>query len=143
MLFLAGHHQSKLRAAVGRYKDARRSLHTPASVQSRLGLNWMNFFIADVQTGFGTFVAFYLAQSGWSPDRVGIALAAGTIAGVLSQIPGGALADAVTVFDKHQGVTVRGVFMLVALVFALVSGVTANVVATTLQAQMTTSGGGW
>jgi hypothetical protein len=37
----------------------------------------------------------------------------------------------------------RGVFVLVALVFALISGVTANVVATTLQAQMTTSGAGW
>ena len=37
----------------------------------------------------------------------------------------------------------RGVFILVALVFALVTGATANVVATTLQSQMTTSGAGW
>src|ERR1700726_1877404 len=65
-------------------------------VQSRRGLDWMNFFIADVQTGFGTFVAFYLAQLGWSQGSVGVVLAAGGLAGVLSQIPGGALADAVT-----------------------------------------------
>ena len=32
----------------------------------------MNFFIADVQTGFGTFVAFYLAHLGWSPAGVGL-----------------------------------------------------------------------
>jgi hypothetical protein len=34
----------------------------------------------------------------------------------------------------------RGLFILVALVFALVTGVTANVVATTLHTQMTTTG---
>jgi hypothetical protein len=26
----------------------------------------MNFFVADVQTGFGAFVAFYLAHRDWS-----------------------------------------------------------------------------
>src|SRR3954471_17561194 len=87
---------NRLRGAVVRCRAARRALHTPASAQSRRGLDWMNFFIADVQTGFGTFVAFYLAQQGWSHDRVGLALAVGGIAGVVSQIPGGALADAVT-----------------------------------------------
>jgi MFS family permease len=54
----------------------------------------MNFFVADVQTGFGTFVAFYLAQQGWSQRDIGIALAAGGAAGVLSLVPGGAIADA-------------------------------------------------
>src|SRR6185437_14207493 len=88
-------HRAHLRGAVVRYRAARRALHTPASAQSRRGLDWMNFFIADVQTGFGTFVAFYLAQQGWPQERVGIALAIGGLAGVLSQIPGGALADAV------------------------------------------------
>jgi hypothetical protein len=61
---IAGHSSSKLRAAAGRYREARRALHAPASAQSRRGLDWMNFFIADVQTGFGAFVAFYLAQFG-------------------------------------------------------------------------------
>jgi hypothetical protein len=37
----------------------------------------------------------------------------------------------------------RGLFILVALVFALVTGATANVVATTLQSQMTNSDAGW
>jgi hypothetical protein len=45
------------------YHEVRRSLHTPASWRSRYGLDWTNFFIADVQTGFGTFVAFYLAET--------------------------------------------------------------------------------
>ncbi len=50
--------------------------------------------MADVQSGFGSFVAFYLALLGWSDSGIGLALAVGGIAGVLSQIPGGALADA-------------------------------------------------
>jgi MFS family permease len=77
-------------------------------VQSRRGLDWMNFFIADVQTGFGTFVAFYLAQQGWSEGSVGVALAVGTLAGVLSQIPGGAVADAVT---WKRGLAALGIVM--------------------------------
>jgi MFS family permease len=95
MLFASGHPRSRLRAAAARYREARWTLHTPASLQSRRGLDWMNFFIADVQTGFGTFVAFYLATLGWSQGSIGVALAVGTIAGMFSQIPGGALADAV------------------------------------------------
>jgi MFS family permease len=105
---VASHHRSRLRAAAGRYRDARRSLHAPASVQSRRGLDWMNFFIADVQTGFGTFVAFYLAQLGWSQGSIGLALAAGGLAGMLSQIPGGALADAVT---WKRGLAALGIVM--------------------------------
>jgi predicted MFS family arabinose efflux permease len=87
---------ARLRSSAARYRDARRSLHTPASWHSRYGLDWTNFFIADVQTGFGTFVAFYLAHLGCTKSEVGLALTTGTLAAVIMQIPGGALADAVT-----------------------------------------------
>ena len=66
-----------LHRAVARYREARKTLHTPASPQSRYGLDWMNFFLADVQTGFGTFVAFYLAHLGWTERNVGFALTLG------------------------------------------------------------------
>src|ERR1700730_3108012 len=52
------------------------------------------FLLADVQTGFGAFVAFYLADLCWTKGQVGLALTTGTLAAVLSQIPGGALVDA-------------------------------------------------
>ena len=78
---IASHRTFRFRDAAGRYREARRSLHTPASARSRRGLDWMNFFIADVQTGFGSFVAFYLAQSGWSSAHIGIALSVGAIGG--------------------------------------------------------------
>jgi MFS family permease len=128
----AGHRRSRLHSAAARYWQARRSLHTPASKQSRRGLDWMNFFIADVQTGFGTFVAFYLAQLGWSPSSVGLALAAGGLAGMLSQIPGGALADAVT---WKRGLAAIGILMTAAaaLILALAPSFTLVFLAQILQ----------
>jgi MFS family permease len=86
---------SRLHGAVARYRTARRELPAPASAHSRRGLDWMNFFVADVQTGFGTFVAFYLAHQGWPQSNIGLVLGIGGLAGVLSQMPGGALADAI------------------------------------------------
>jgi predicted MFS family arabinose efflux permease len=103
---------------VAHYRRARRPLRTPASHRSRIGLDWTNFFIADVQTGFGTFVAFYLAELGWSQSQVGLALGIGGLAGVLGQIPGGALADAVT---WKRGLVALGILMIgaAALILAL------------------------
>jgi MFS family permease len=63
------------------------------SKESRLGLDWLNFFLADIQTGFGAFVAFYLADLGWDKGQVGLALSAGTVAGLIAHLPGGALVD--------------------------------------------------
>ncbi len=59
------------------------------------GLDWLNFFLADVQSGVGPFLAIYLAASGWSAETVGIALTGGGIAGIIAQTPAGALADRV------------------------------------------------
>ncbi len=110
---------SRLRETAARYHQARKSLHTPASPQSRYGLDWMNFFLADVQTGFGTFVAFYLARLGWNERNVGIALTVGSIAAVFSQIPGGALADSVR---WKRGLVAAGIITIgaAALLLALV-----------------------
>src|SRR6202048_753892 len=57
------------------------------------GLDWLNFFLADVQTGVGPFLAIYLAQNHWDPEHVGIALTAGGIAGIVTQTPAGWLVD--------------------------------------------------
>ena len=92
----------------------------------------MNFFIADVQTGFGSFVAFYLAQLGWSSAHIGIALSVGAIAGMLSQIPGGALADAVT---WKRGLAAAGIIMtaVAALILALAPDIASVFIAQILQ----------
>src|SRR5262245_9970190 len=104
---------------LGRYLETRKSLRGSISRQSRQGLDWMNFFLADVQTAFGAFVAFYLAGLGWPKDQVGLALTVGTLAGVISQIPGGALVDALR---WKRGLAAIGIGMLCAsaLILALV-----------------------
>jgi MFS family permease len=51
--------------------------------------------MADVQSAFGAFVAFYLADLHWSKAAVGLALTSGGIAGVAAQMPAGALVDAI------------------------------------------------
>jgi MFS family permease len=108
----------RVRRAFSTYRHVRRSLRTPASSRSRHGLDWANFFIADIQTGFGTFVAFYLAALGWSNADVGLALGVSGMAGVLGQIPGGALADAVR---WKRGLVAVGVCMIctAGLIYAL------------------------
>ena len=64
------------------------------SKRSESGLDWLNFFIADVQAGFGPFVALYLASLNWSQGQIGLLLTVSTLSSIASQAPGGALVDA-------------------------------------------------
>src|SRR4051794_22153254 len=65
---------------------------TPSS-RSVHGLDWTNFFISDVRTGVGPFIAVYLSNMHWSVAQIGVALTIAEVAGVLTQAPGGALMD--------------------------------------------------
>lgn len=56
-------------------------------------LDWLNFFVADVQTGLGPFLAAYLASSGWSPERLGVLLTACGLIPIALQIPAGGVVD--------------------------------------------------
>jgi MFS family permease len=58
-------------------------------------LDLVNFFVADVQTGFGPFVAVYLTAHKWTQVEIGFALTLGTVTSLISQLPAGALVDAV------------------------------------------------
>ena len=62
--------------------------------RSLRSIEWLNFFLADVQTGLGPFLAAYLASSGWNPARVGYALTFGGLVTVAVQTPAGAVVDA-------------------------------------------------
>jgi MFS family permease len=55
----------------------------------------LNFFLADVQTGVGPFLAIYLSKYGWNEQLVGAALSVGGIAGIAAQTPAGVLVDRV------------------------------------------------
>lgn len=65
-----------------------------ANARSLRALDWLNFFIADVQTGFGPFIASYLASKKWTQGEIGLMLSVGTITAMASQIPAGVLIDA-------------------------------------------------
>ncbi|RQS76097.1 MFS transporter [Burkholderia sp. Bp8963] len=67
--------------------------HT-VSVRSLRALDWLNFFVANVQTGFGPFIASYLASHKWTQGEIGMVLSIGTISAMVSQVPGGAAVDA-------------------------------------------------
>jgi MFS family permease len=64
------------------------------SRQSQHGLDWFAFFLADVQTGFGPFVAVYLTEHKWPQVDIGLIFTVGGLIGVFGQIPGGAIVDA-------------------------------------------------
>jgi MFS family permease len=63
------------------------------SVRSMRGLDWFVFFLADVQTGFGPFVAVYLTTQKWTQVEIGLVLSVGGFISLLGQMPGGALVD--------------------------------------------------
>ena len=64
------------------------------SRESLRGLDWFIFFLADVQTGFGPFVAVYLTTQKWTQVEIGSVLSIGGVVALIGQIPGGAIIDA-------------------------------------------------
>src|SRR6516165_1816919 len=65
---------------------------SPSST-SLSGLDWVNFFLAGMQSGFGPFVAVLLADEKWTQENIGLVLSIGSFVGLFSQIPGGELLD--------------------------------------------------
>jgi MFS family permease len=64
----------------------------PSSASQR-GLDWFIFFVADVQTGFGPFIAVYLTSQKWTQVDIGLVLSIGGIVSLVAQMPGGLLVD--------------------------------------------------
>ena len=64
------------------------------SKESLRGLDWFIFFLADVQTGFGPFIAVYLTTEKWTQAQIGLVLSIGSVVGLIGQMPGGAIIDA-------------------------------------------------
>jgi len=66
---------------------------TSAYRSSLRGLDGVNFFLAALLVGFGPYIAAYLAERNWTQADIGFVLTASSIAGLLSQLPGGELLD--------------------------------------------------
>ena len=59
------------------------------------GLDAVNLFLAGALSGFGPYVAAFLAEQKWTQQDIGFVLTAAGFAGLLNQLPGGALLDAI------------------------------------------------
>jgi MFS family permease len=64
------------------------------SRRSLRALDWFVFFVADVQSGFGPFVAVYLTTQKWTQFDIGLVMTVAGLISLVSQVPGGALVDA-------------------------------------------------
>jgi MFS family permease len=67
---------------------------SPAGASLR-GLDGVNLFLAGALSGFGPYVAVFLADEKWTQQGIGFVLTAAGFAGLLSQIPGGEMLDAI------------------------------------------------
>jgi MFS family permease len=76
-------------------QEAVRAPPEAARARALYALDWLNFFIANFQTGFGPFVSVYLTSVGWTQGEIGLALSVGTLTAVAGQLPAGALVDMV------------------------------------------------
>ena len=82
------------------------------------GLDWFNLFVANIQTGFGPFIAVYLASQSWTQTSIGLALSIGTVAAMASQVPAGAAVDAMPNKTRVAAFSVLA-FTACALMFAV------------------------
>src|ERR1700683_4523592 len=81
-------------------------------------LDWDNFFMADVATGVGPFLAIYLtATRHWDPGSVGMVVAVQAVAGVIAQVPAGWLVDNST---KKKWLVIFGAILVAAGCVAIV-----------------------
>ena len=79
------------------------------SLQSRRALDWFVFFVADVQTGFGPFVAVYLTASKWTQTDIGLVLTVGGLVSLVGQIPAGALVDSLRSLRAAAAIALVGI----------------------------------
>jgi MFS family permease len=97
---------------------ARPSGASPSNSSAGRGLDWFNLFVANIQTGFGPFIAVYLSGQSWTQTSIGLALSIGTISSMASQVPAGALVDAIQNKTRIAAFSVL-VFTASALMFAI------------------------
>lgn len=89
------------------------------SQRSLRGLDWFIFFVADIQTGFGPFIAVYLTSQKWTQIDIGLVLSVGGLVALLGQMPGGALVDAAKSERLVAGLALSAI-AVAALVYAFV-----------------------
>lgn len=85
------------------------------SMQSRIGLNAANFFLAEISGVVVPFLSKYLSERGWSDGGVGVAIALGGLGVFLMQTPAGFLVDRI----RQRRALLAGVSIVVGLCLGL------------------------
>jgi MFS family permease len=90
-----------------------------ATSQGLHALQWLNFFMSDMQAGVGPFLGVFLLAHGWQSGLIGTVMSFGGVAGVLMSAPAGAWVDA----SRHKRVlvAVTGVCTMFASALVLLS----------------------
>lgn len=101
-----------------RDSDEQDTVHQPSRTSQR-GLDWFTFFVANLQTGFGPFLSVYLTTQKWTQVDIGLILSIGSIAGLVSQIPGGWAVDAASSKRRAAMLAVVGIGISALLIASL------------------------
>ena len=64
-----------------------REIGSTAPRSAGRALDWLNLFVANIQTGFGPFITVYLTTQRWTQTAIGFALSLGTVTAMASQVP--------------------------------------------------------
>ena len=93
----------------------------PEARSSLRALDWLNFCLADVQSGLGPFLAIFLITEHWHAADIGIVMTISGIATLVVQMPAGALIDK-TRWKRLAIMLGAGVVSVAALVVTLAPG---------------------
>ncbi|MGA9868846.1 MAG: MFS transporter [Acetobacteraceae bacterium] len=84
-----------------------------APAGSLRALDWLNFFLADVQSGLGPFLAIFLITSEhWNAANIGVVMTVSGIATLIAQTPAGAFID--TTHFKRLAIMIAALVISVA-----------------------------
>lgn len=79
------------------------------SARTRRALDFFVFFVADIQTGFGPFVAVYLTSEKWTQTDIGLILTAAGLISLVIQMPCGALVDSIRSIRLASAIAVSSI----------------------------------
>jgi predicted MFS family arabinose efflux permease len=101
------------------------------SARSLRGLDGLNFLMADVRDGLGPYLSVFLKGSQhWGAGAIGIAMAVGSIAAAVSQVPAGMLVDSLRIkraLVAASGLLIAAACLLIAYVPTLPTVIAAQV----------------
>ncbi len=113
------------------------AIEPPPSDASLRGLDAVNLLLAGALSGFGPFVAVFLAEQDWTQQNIGFVLTAAGFAGLLTQLPAGQLLD--TIRSKRM-VVALGATMVAAAALIIASWPSFPLVLAALVLQAITGG---